>query len=80
MSNLIDGLQEANEESRRFLAELEDCARVMGHKGAADDLWLRVSKAITEGLIRQTEAAIASGDVLQMLAAASAHGLDTKET
>jgi hypothetical protein len=41
-----------------------------------------VSKpAVTSALIRQTEDAIASGDVLKMLAAAKAHGLgDDAET
>jgi hypothetical protein len=68
--NLIEALQEENRKSREFLVELDETEKLLpGDRGLA------ISRAITSALIRQTEDAIASGDVLQMLAAAKAHGL-----
>lgn len=71
--NLIEALQAENEKSREHLRELEGTAKLLG-KGDSD-LGLRISATITRTLIAQTEAAIASGDVMQMLAAAQAHGI-----
>jgi len=67
--NLVEALQEENRKSREFLVELDETEKLLPGPGLA------ISRAITSALIRQTEDAIASGDVLKMLAAAKAHGL-----
>jgi hypothetical protein len=67
--NLVEALQEENRKSRQFLVELDEAEKILPGPGCA------ISRAVTSALIRQTEDAIASGDVLQMLAAAKAHGL-----
>lgn len=73
--NLIEALQAKNEESRDFLRELEATASAMdGPSGG-----LQLSAEITRGLIAKTEEAIASGDVMQMLGAAAAHGIGAGE-
>jgi hypothetical protein len=75
--NLIEALQAENEKSREHLRDLEETAKLLG-KGSVDaDPGLRISASITRALIAQTEVAIASGDVLKMLAAAGAHGIGT---
>lgn len=67
--NLVEALQEENRKSREFLLELDETEALCPGPGLA------VSRALTQALIRQTEAAIASGDAMQMLAAAKAHGI-----
>lgn len=72
--NLVEGLQRANNESREFLAQLDETEKLLG-KPHGSDPGLNISRQVTLSLIRATEEAIASGDVLQMLAAANLHGL-----
>lgn len=74
--NLVEALQEANNKSRKFVAQLDETAVLLGMgTRAEDDPGLAMSKSITLHLIQQTEAAIASGDVLRMLAVADLHGI-----
>lgn len=68
--NLVEALQKANNESREHLRELAETEALIGPSPG-----IEISRTITKNLIAQTEAAIASGDVLLMLAAAEAHGL-----
>lgn len=68
--NLIEALQEANEKSRAHLRELDEVEALAGPSPG-----IAFSRTLTKRLIAQTEAAIASDDVLQMVAAASAHGI-----
>lgn len=68
--NLIAALLRANDKSRTFLRELDDAEAAVGPQAG-----LAISRALTQDLIAKTEAAIASGDVLQMLAVAEAQGL-----
>lgn len=71
MKNFVEGLLEANEKSRKFLLELDETEKLLGGNQAG----IGISRAITKQLIAETERAIGSGDVLQMLAAAKMHGL-----
>lgn len=73
--NLIEALQKANDDSRKFLQELDDCER-LGLSGPG----ISMSRAITRKLVAETEAAIASGDVMQMLHMAAAHGIGEDKT
>ncbi len=75
VSPLAQSLLDANDKTRKFLAELEDAARAMGHKNVDEDPGLRISKAVYAGLVDSTEKAIASGDVVAMVQAAQAHGI-----
>ncbi len=77
--NIIEGLQQANRESRDHIAQLEETAKILGHKTADDDPGLRLSKIATQVLIDTTERAMASGDVVAMVQAAQAHGLGESE-
>jgi len=70
--NLVEALQAKNDEHRRFVAELEETAKLLGKP---NDPGLAMSKAITLGLIQTNEAAIASGDVVQLVAAARQNGI-----
>lgn len=74
--NLIEALQEANNKSRQFLSELDETAELLGGENNSG---VALSRAVTVALIQQTEAAIASGDILRMLVAAEVHGLNTGE-
>ena len=74
MTNMIEALQEANRQGREHIAQLEETAKMFPNAAG-----LVVSRKITEALIRQTEAAIASGDIIAMLAAAKANGLDAEQ-
>ena len=79
--NLIEALQAENEKSREHIKQLDETAALLHGEGktADDDPGLRMSKAVSLSLIQSTEAAIASGDVIRMLEAASLHGLDGRE-
>lgn len=70
--NLVEALQKANNDSREFIKELDRTSELM--KGSPHD-GTHISKALTQGLIDATEAAIASGDVVKMLGVADLHGL-----
>lgn len=73
--NLIEAMQADNTKSRAFLVELDESAVLFGNKSAADDAGLNVSRMVTQALIDQSEKAIASGDVVQMIAVAQAQGI-----
>ena len=78
--NLIEALQQANNKSRRFIAQLDRTAKMIGAGDRAeDDPGLALSKAITEALIQATDRAIASGDLQLMLSMAGFHGLDAPD-
>lgn len=71
--NLVEFLQKKNNESRQFLQDLEETKKLLlgsNHAG------LEISRTLTQHIIDTAEAAIASGDVLQMISAAKLHGLD----
>lgn len=73
--NLIAAMQAENTKSRAFLAELDEAAVAMGKKSAKDDRGLNISRMVYLGLIKQSEGAIASGDVVAMVAIAQAQGI-----
>ncbi len=73
--NLVEGLLAANDESRRFLVELEEKAKLLDHESAADDPGLALSKTATLALIEATDKAVSSGDVVEMVKVAELHGL-----
>lgn len=73
--NLIEAMQAENAKNRAFLTELDDAARAMGMKSAEDDPGLNASRMITAALIGQSEKAIASGDVVEMVTVAQAQGI-----
>lgn len=77
VSPLAQSLLDANAKSKRFLVELEEGAKALGHKSADDNPGMRFSKAATLALIRGTEKALSSGDVVAMSQAAVAHGIGT---
>jgi anthranilate/para-aminobenzoate synthase component I len=64
--NLIEALQRENDKSRAFIAELD---------ALPGDPGLEISKAAHREMIRRAEAAIASGDVVAMVAAAQMCGI-----
>jgi len=65
--NLVEALQDENRKGRDFLKELESLEAL----GPGP----KVSRQITHSLIDLTEKALSSGDVLEMLKAASANGI-----
>ena len=73
--NLIEALQARAAESREFLAELEETAKLLGHTSAATAPGLGISKALHDGIIRRCEAAIASGDTVEMVKVGAALGV-----
>ncbi len=48
--NLIEGLQVENRKHRKFLLELEETAKLLGHKSASDDPGFAASMMITQAL------------------------------
>ncbi len=73
--NLIEALQAENTKSRAFLVELDETAVLLGHKSAAEDLGINLSRVATLAMIAQSEKAIASGDVVQMVGIAQLQGI-----
>jgi len=68
--NLVEALLKENESNREFLAQLDESDEVIGKNPGTE-----ISRTIYKDLIKRTDEAIGSGDVVEMVKMAQLHGV-----